>query len=149
MFKHGLKICPWGSKKNPCSPCVSSRSRSQLIVKYQIIKYWTLCCVRSVSPTLIKIFSLILAQMFTSTRGCAEPMLLFCWLEVKVTLEGQNLSQKLFSNYCVNSINPIPIKGISSNLSDMFTSTRGCAEPMWPMCKFKVRVTIEGQISNN
>ena len=29
----------------------------------------------SVSPTLIKRFALILAQMFTSTRECAEPML--------------------------------------------------------------------------
>ena len=32
-------------------------------------------------------------------------------------------------NYRVRSINPIPIEGFSSNLAEMFTSTRGCAEP--------------------
>ena len=31
-------------------------------------------------------------------------------------------------HYCVRSINPIPIKGFSSNLADMSTLTRGCAE---------------------
>jgi hypothetical protein len=46
---------------------------------------------------------------------------------------------------CVHSITPIPIEGFSSNLAQMFTSTRGCAEPMLPMSK--VKVTIEGQIS--
>jgi len=30
--------------------------------------------VRSINPTLIERFYLVLAQMFTSTRGCAEPM---------------------------------------------------------------------------
>ena len=29
------------------------------------------------------------------------------------------------------------------------SSTRGCAEPMLPMCQLKVKVPIEGQISNN
>jgi len=52
-------------------------------------------------------------------------------------------------HYRVRSINPIPIEGFSSNLAEMFTSTRGCAEPMLPMCQLKVKVTIEGQISNN
>jgi len=37
----------------------------------------------------------------------------------------------------------------SSNLAKMFTSTRGCAEPMLPMCQLKVKVTFEGHISNN
>jgi hypothetical protein len=49
----------------------------------------------------------------------------------------------------VRSINPIPIEGFSSNFAQMFTSTRGCAELMLPMCQLKVNVTIEGQISNN
>jgi len=31
----------------------------------------------------------------------------------------------------------------------MLTLTRGCAEPMLPMCQLKVKVTIEGQILNN
>jgi hypothetical protein len=34
-------------------------------------------------------------------------------------------------------------------LARMFTSTRGCAEPMLRMCQLKVKVTIESQISNN
>ena len=50
-------------------------------------------------------------------------------------------------HYRVRSIYPIPIEGFSSNLAEMFTSTRGFAEPMLPMCQLKV--TIEGQISNN
>ena len=88
-----LKFSPQqGDVQNPCCPCVSSRSRSQLKVKYQTIKYWTLCRVRSVSPTLIEIFFIILAQMCTSTRGCAEPMLPFYRLMVKVTFEGQILT---------------------------------------------------------
>jgi hypothetical protein len=52
-------------------------------------------------------------------------------------------------HFRVHSINPIPSEGFSSNLAQMFTSTRGCAEPMLPMCQLKVKVTIEGQISNN
>ena len=83
----------------PCCPCVSSRSSSQLKVKYQTIKYQTLCHVRSVSPTLIERFSLIVAQMFISTRGCAEPMLPFSRLKVKVTLKGQKLTQKIFLHF--------------------------------------------------
>ena len=65
---------------------------SQLMVKYQTIKYYSLCRVRSVSPTVLERFSFIVAHMFTSTRGCAEPMLPFCRLKVKVTLESQNLT---------------------------------------------------------
>ena len=42
-------------------------SRSQLKVNYHTIKYKTLCPVRFVSPTLMEIFSVILAEMFTLT----------------------------------------------------------------------------------
>jgi len=52
-------------------------------------------------------------------------------------------------HYLVRSIKPIPIEGFSLNLAEMFTSTRGCAELMLPKCQLKVKVTIEGQISNN
>ena len=38
-------------------------------------------------------------------------------------------------HYHVRSINPIPIEGFSSNLAEMFTSTRGCAEPMSAQCE--------------
>ena len=34
-------------------------------------------------------------------------------------------------------------------LVEMLTSTRGCAEPMLQICQRKVKVTVEGQISNN
>jgi hypothetical protein len=33
----------------------------------------------------------------------------------------------------------------SSNFTEMFTSTRLCAEPMFPLCRLKVKVTFEGQ----
>jgi len=49
----------------------------------------------------------------------------------------------------VRSINPILIKGFSSILAEIFTSTRGCAELILPMCQLKVKITIEGQISIN
>jgi hypothetical protein len=72
--------------QNLCSPCISSRSRSQSKVKYHTIKYKTVCCVRSVSPTLIERFSSNLAQMSTSTKGCAEPMLPMCQLKARSQL---------------------------------------------------------------
>jgi len=87
-----------------------------------------------------------------STRGCAEPMLPFCRLKVKVTLKGKTLTLKIFLNlnmhlcpfyksYIENpSIDQYiywSIEGFSSNLAEMFTPTRGCAEPMLPMCQLK------------
>ena len=36
-----------------------------------------------------RIFPSNLNDTFTSTRGCAEPMLLMCQLKVKVTVKGQ------------------------------------------------------------
>ena len=71
---------------------------TQLKVRYQTIKYQTLyrVCSVHVSPTPIEIMSLILAQMFTSTRGCAEPMLPFCRLKAKVTIEGKNDLENVF-----------------------------------------------------
>jgi len=61
--------------------------------------------------------------------------------------DSRSVSPSVPLHYRVCSIYPIPIEGFSSNLAEMFTSTRGCAEPMLPMCQLKV--TIEGQISNN
>ena len=143
--------------------------------------------------------------MFTSTRGCAEPMLPFSELKAKVTLEGQKLTQKIFLNFnmylnisetrksiclkhkiymkchnqdmqvmfhnsvlhfdkvmplfkssnlhtieyqtiChVRSINSILIEEFSLNFTQMFNSTRLCAKSMLPLCRLKVRVTLEGQ----
>ena len=48
----------------------------------------------------------------------------------------------------VRSITPLLIEGFPSNLNDIFTSTRGCAEPMLPMCQLKVKVTVKCQILN-
>ena len=48
----------------------------------------------------------------------------------------------------VRSITPLLMEGFPSNLNDKFTSTRGCAEPMLPMCQVKVKVTVKGQIFN-
>ena len=62
---------------------------------------------------------------------------------------GPSVGPSVRLHYRVRSSNPIPIEGFSSNLAEMFTSARGCAEPMLPMCQLKVKVTIEGQISNN
>ena len=49
----------------------------------------------------------------------------------------------------VRSITPLRMEGFPSNLNDTFTSTRGCAEPMLPMCQLKVKVTVKCQILNN
>ena len=48
----------------------------------------------------------------------------------------------------VRSITPLLMEGFFSNLNDTFTSTRGCAEPMLPMCQLKVKVTVKGQLFN-
>jgi len=40
------------------------------------------------------------------------------------------------------------MEGFPSNLNDTFTLTRGCAEPMLPMCQLKVKVTVKGQVFN-
>ena len=40
------------------------------------------------------------------------------------------------------------MEGFPSNLNDTFTSNRGSAEPMLPMCQLKVKVTVNGQIFN-
>jgi len=48
----------------------------------------------------------------------------------------------------VRSITPLLMEGFPSNLNDTFTSTRGCAVPMLPMCQVKVKVTVKGQILN-
>jgi len=52
------------------------------------------------------------------------------------------------SPICVRSITPLLMEGFPSNLNDTFTSTRGCAEPMLPICKLKVKVTVKCQILN-
>jgi len=84
-----------GDVQSPCCPCVSSRWRSQLKVKYLTNKYYTLCCVRSITPLLMEGFPSNLNDTFTSTRGCAEPMLPMCQLKVKVTVKGQIFNKQI------------------------------------------------------
>ena len=79
--------------QSPCCPYVSSRSRSQLKVKYLKNKYYTLCHVRSINPIPMEGFPSNLNDTFTSTRGCAEPMLSMC--QVKVTVKGQIFNKQI------------------------------------------------------
>jgi len=98
--------------------------------------------------------------------------LIFCLVVVVFLLFFQNthyLSQKfaipftiliiipppgggLYRIRFVASVGPLYIhllmEGFPSNLNDTFSSTRGCAEPMLPMCQLKVKVTVKGQIFN-
>jgi len=101
-----------GGVQSPCCPCVSSRSRSQLKVKYLTNKYYTLCCVRSITSLLIEGFPSNLNDTFTSTRGCAEPMLPMCHLKVKVTVKCQILIKQILDIMSCCFINPIPMEGL-------------------------------------
>ena len=63
--------------------------------------------------------------------------------------ESPNLLPNKSSTLCrVRSITPLLMEGFPSNLNDTFTLTRGCAEPMLPMCQLKVKVTVKCQILN-
>jgi len=104
--------------------------------------------VRSITPLLIKGFPSNLNDTLTSTRACAEPMLPMCQLKVKVTVKVKYLTNKYYTLCRVRSITPLLMEGFPSNLNDTFTSTRGCAESMLPMCHLKVKVTVKGQIFN-
>jgi len=63
----------------------------KVTVKGQIIykQYYTLCRVRSITPLLMEEFPSNLNDTFTSTSGCAEPMLPMRQLKVKVTVKCQ------------------------------------------------------------
>jgi len=135
--------------QSPWCPCVSSRSRSQLKVKYLTNKYYTLCHVRSINPIPIEWFPLNLNDTFTSTRGCAESMLSMCQLKVKFTVKGQIFNKQILNIMPCPLYNSFTNGRISSNLNDTFTSTRGCAEPMLPMSQLKVKVTVKCLINQN
>ena len=101
--------------------------------------------VRSITPLLMKGFPSNLNDTFTSTRGCAEPMLPMCQVKVKVTVIGQIFNKQYYTLCRVRYITPLIMEGFPSNLNDTFTSTRGCAETM---CQLKVKVTVKDQIFN-
>jgi len=83
-----------GDVQSPFCPCVRSRSRSQLKVKY-LTNNITHCYFRSITPLLTEGFPSTLNDTFTSTRGCAEPMLPMCQLKVKVTVKCQILNKQI------------------------------------------------------
>jgi len=60
-----------------------------------------------------------------------------------------SVGQSVRLHYRVRSKKFIPIEEFSSNLTEMFTSRKGCDEPMFPMCQLNVKATIEGKKSNN
>jgi len=104
--------------------------------------------VRSITPLLSEGFPSNLNDTFTSTRGCAELMLPMCQVKVKVIVKGQIFNKQYYTLCRVRSITLLLMEGFPSNLNDTFTSTRGCAEPMLPMCQVKIKVTVKGQIFN-
>ena len=79
--------------------------------------------VRSITPLLMEGFSLNFNDTFTSTRGCAEPMLPMCHVKVKVTVKGQIINKQYYTLCRVRSITPLLMEGFPSNLNDTFTST--------------------------
>ena len=84
-----------GFPSNLNDTCVSSRTRSQLKVKYLTNKYYTLCRVRSITTLLMEGVPSNLNDTFTSTRGCAGPMLPMCQLKVKVTVKSKIFNKQI------------------------------------------------------
>jgi hypothetical protein len=99
FFKHGSNV---HLNKGMCRTHVAHVSAQGQGNNWRSsIKQWNIrqyCCVSYVSPTLIERFSSILAQMFTSTRECAELMLPMCQLKVKVKIEGQISNNKILDS---------------------------------------------------
>ena len=89
-----------------------------------------------------------LNDTFTSTRGCAEPMLFMCQLKVKVTVKGQILNKQILHIMLCQLYNSFTNGRIFFKLEWHIHLTRGCAEPMLSMCQLKVKVTVKCQILN-
>jgi len=104
--------------------------------------------VLSITPLLMEGVPSNLNDTFTSTRGCAEPMLPMCQLKVKVTVNGQIFNKQILHIMSCPLLAPLLMEGFPSNLNDTFTLTRECAKPMLPMCQLKVKVTVKCQILN-
>ena len=122
-FGHHLKCCYTPTTK--CgggaildSLCPVSRSVGRSVGPSPIL-------VRSITPLLMEGFPSNLNDTFTSTRGCAEPMLPMCQVKVKVTVKGQIFNKQYYTLCRVRSITPLLTEGFPSNLNDTFTSTRG------------------------
>ena len=87
-------------------------------------------------------------QLLYPTTKCGWGAIMDSLCHVRPSIR-RSVGRSVRHHYRVCSINPIPIGGFSSNLAEMFTSTRRCAKAMLLMGQLKVKVTIEGQISNN
>jgi len=128
-----------GDVQSPCCPCVSSRSRSQLNVKY-------------INEQILDIMSCPLYKPFTTGRISLDVQSPCCPCvssRSRSQLKVKYLTNKYYTLCCVRSITPFLMEGFPSNLNDTFTSTRGCAEPMLPMCQLKVNVTVKCQLNQN
>jgi len=72
-------------------------------------------------------------------------------LEILVNSQHEKFSSEFCGKCGIRvecTVTPLLMEGFPSNLNDTFTSTRGCAEPMLPICQLKVKVTVKGQIFN-
>jgi len=130
--------------QSPCCPC---QLKVKVTVKGQILNKQILdimSCLLSITPLLMKGFSSNLNDTFTSTRGCAEPML--CHLRVKVTVKGQILNKQIldikFYLLCKSYTNG---KKSLILLSCPCVSSRSRSQ-LKVNYQLKVKVAIKGQI---
>ena len=100
-----------------------------------------------------------------STRGCAEPMLSMCQLKVKVTVKGKILNKQILDimfclllnlyqwisldvqSPCCPCVSSRSRSQLKVNISPTLMEKKSLILAQLPMCQFKVKVTIEGQLS--
>jgi hypothetical protein len=113
--------------------CASSRSRSPLKVKCQ-----TFLCPLNKSYTIFFEFgsNVDLSKIIWRTYSTA------------LLAQGQGHTWRSNVRQChVQSIFPISLEGFSTNLTHLFRLSTWCADSMSLLCQ--LRVTLEGQMSNN
>ena len=82
--------------------------------------------VSSISPELLRPFSLNFTQMFLSVRQCAEPMTQLHSLKINVTIQGH----KIYSSIFVRSISRQPFELVALIFIQVFFLVGQCAEHM-------------------
>jgi len=83
-----------------------------------------------------------LNDTFTSTRGCAEPMLSMCQLKVKVTVKGQILNKQILDiMFC------LLCKSYTNGKKSLFASMWTCAPGYFVAPKLKGKATLGGEKS--
>jgi hypothetical protein len=93
-----------------------------------------------------KVWDIMLSLLYPPQQNLGAIMDSLCRVRRSV---GLSVRPSFRLHFRVRSINPKQIEVFSSNFAQMFTSTRGCAEPMLPICQLKVKDTIEVQKSNS